>query len=86
MQGDFPHSDAALDGYAGVSPADAFSPSAAGLYNMLGNTWEWTGTWYAKSSGQRVLRGGSYLDSADGVPIYILDLSLYLDLDIYVDI
>jgi len=24
---------------------------------MLGNVWEWTSTWFAKSSGQRVLRG-----------------------------
>ena len=33
---------------------------------MLGNVWEWTSTYLAKSSDQRVLRGGSYLDSADG--------------------
>uniref|UniRef100_A0A7S3WB98 Sulfatase-modifying factor enzyme-like domain-containing protein n=1 Tax=Emiliania huxleyi TaxID=2903 RepID=A0A7S3WB98_EMIHU len=65
-QGAFPHSDAALDGYAGLAPARAYEPSKVGLYNMLGNVWEWTGTWYAKSSGQRVLRGGSYVDSPDG--------------------
>uniref|UniRef100_A0A7S2H443 Sulfatase-modifying factor enzyme-like domain-containing protein n=1 Tax=Haptolina brevifila TaxID=156173 RepID=A0A7S2H443_9EUKA len=65
-QGAFPHSDAALDGHAGLAPADAFAPSKHGLYNMLGNTWEWTSTYLAKSSGQRVLRGGSYLDSPDG--------------------
>jgi len=64
-QGDFPRSDAALDGYSGVAPADAYEPSAAGLYNLLGNVWEWTSTYFAKSSGQRVLRGGSYLDTAD---------------------
>ena len=28
--------------------------------------WEWTATHFSKSSGQRVLRGGSYLDSAEG--------------------
>ena len=65
-QGNFPENDAALDGYAGLAPADAFEPSAAGLYGMLGNVWEWTSTYLSKSSGQRVLRGGSYLDSADG--------------------
>jgi formylglycine-generating enzyme required for sulfatase activity len=65
-QGHFPTSDAALDGFGGVAPADAFEPNAAGLYNMLGNVWEWTSTYLSKSSGQRVLRGGSYLDSADG--------------------
>ena len=31
-----------------------------------GNVWEWTATHFSKSSGQRVLRGGSYLDSAAG--------------------
>ena len=35
-QGDFPRTDAALDGHAGLAPADAFEPNAAGLYNMLG--------------------------------------------------
>lgn len=65
-QGSFPHSDAALDGHAGLAPADAFPPSAVGLYGMLGNAWEWTSTHLARSSGQRVLRGGSYLDSPDG--------------------
>ena len=65
-QGNFPRSDAALDGHAGLAPADAYEASAAGLYGMLGNTWEWTSTYLSKSSGQRVLRGGSYVDSADG--------------------
>jgi formylglycine-generating enzyme required for sulfatase activity len=65
-QGNFPESDAGLDGHEGLAPADAFEPSALGLYNMLGNTWEWTSTFLSKASGQRVLRGGSYLDSADG--------------------
>lgn len=65
-QGDFPRSDAALDGYAGLAPADAFAPTKVGLHNMLGNVWEWTSTFFQKSSGQRVLRGGSYLDSVDG--------------------
>ena len=65
-QGHFPTSDAALDGYPGLAPADAFEPSTVGLYNMLGNVWEWTSTYFARASQQRVLRGGSYLDSADG--------------------
>lgn len=65
-QGDFPRSDAAIDGFGGLAPVDAFEPNSLGVYNMLGNVWEWTSTHLSKSSGQRVLRGGSYLDSADG--------------------
>mmetsp|Transcript_53759 Transcript_53759/g.120596 ORF Transcript_53759/g.120596 Transcript_53759/m.120596 type:complete len:396 (-) Transcript_53759:105-1292(-) len=65
-QGDFPRTDAGLDGHVGLAPADAFAPHGAGLYNMLGNVWEWTATLFSKSSQQQVLRGGSYLDSADG--------------------
>lgn len=65
-QGDFPNSDAALDGHAGLAPAEAYEPNGAGLYQMLGNVWEWTATYFSKSSNQRVLRGGSYLDSAGG--------------------
>ena len=74
-QGHFPTSDAALDGHGGVSPADAYPPSAAGLYGMLGNVWEWTATHFSKSSEQRVLRGGSYLDSADGAHNHRVDAS-----------
>ena len=65
-QGDFPNSDAALDGHAGLAPAKSYEPNGAGLYQMLGNVWEWTATYFSKSSNQRVLRGGSYLDSPDG--------------------
>jgi len=65
-QGDFPRSDAGLDGHAGTSPVDAFGAHGAGVYGMLGNVWEWTSTLFSKSSQQQVLRGGSYLDSADG--------------------
>ena len=65
-QGRFPDADAALDGHAGLAPVDSFAPSDIGLHSMLGNAWEWTSTYLSKSSDQRVLRGGSYLDSSDG--------------------
>ncbi|XP_068124680.1 inactive C-alpha-formylglycine-generating enzyme 2 [Hyperolius riggenbachi] len=71
-QGKFPNMDSAEDGYHGVSPVTAFpAQNAYGLYDMLGNTWEWTSTEYRGSAQQSrqkmfVLRGASWIDTQDG--------------------
>jgi formylglycine-generating enzyme required for sulfatase activity len=46
-QGDFPHENTRADGYARTSPVTAFPPNGYGIYDMIGNTWEWTTDWYA---------------------------------------
>jgi formylglycine-generating enzyme required for sulfatase activity len=37
----------ALDGYEATSPVRSFAPNGYGLFDMIGNVWEWTDDWYA---------------------------------------
>jgi formylglycine-generating enzyme len=41
FQGQFPLHNTAEDGFIGAAPVRSFEPNAYGLYNMLGNVWEW---------------------------------------------
>uniref|UniRef100_A0A8C7X554 Inactive C-alpha-formylglycine-generating enzyme 2 n=1 Tax=Oryzias sinensis TaxID=183150 RepID=A0A8C7X554_9TELE len=66
-QGPFPDGDTAEDGYHGLAPVTAFPPqNNYGLYDMMGNTWEWTSTVFPAAKQMYVLRGASWIDTANG--------------------
>ena len=75
-QGRFPDCDSGEDGFIGTAPVDAFEPNGYGVFNSVGNTWEWCSDffdvkWRADATGfnpvgpptghTRVLKGGSFL-------------------------
>ena len=75
-QGEFPLSNTGGDGWITTAPVRTFAPNGYGLWQPVGNVWEWVADWfspgyYARSPADdprgpeegtaKVIRGGSYL-------------------------
>lgn len=77
-QGQFPYANQRRDGWERTSPVRSYPPNGYGLYDMIGNNWEWTADWWidrladadarhAKSACCTISnpRGGTLADSYD---------------------
>lgn len=61
-QGFFPFHDEGSDGFVGLAPVACYPSNGYGLYDMIGNVWEWTADPYAPPGKELgVMKGGSYL-------------------------
>ncbi len=69
FQGVFPGNNLGEDGFAGSSPVKSFPPNGYGLYDIIGNCWEWTYDLYNVNYYSELAKQGLAINS-DGCPVH----------------
>ena len=62
-QGPFPHANSLADGWERTSPVRYYPANGYGLYDMIGNVWEWTQDWFSQPKPHRKTRGSCCIPS-----------------------
>ena len=82
--GNEPHREHANYSSTGIAPVKRFKPNGYGIYDMIGNVWEWCSDWYSDayykvsprknpqgpfSGTHKVLRGGTWYSNEEQIRI-----------------